>query len=159
MIGVNRISEKGSTGPNHRRSHWQRTTERIRQASDIVQIIGGHVKLRKTGARYTGLCPFHSEKTPSFTVCPQRQSFRCFGCQAHGDVFNFIARIEGTDFRNARRRLADLASIALQDDRFTRKDSRAWAAERRATDRDLPGETDWPNIGQHCTTKYMKTNE
>jgi DNA primase len=66
--------------------------EEIRTAADIVQVIGEHVQLKKAGENFTGLCPFHNEKTPSFTVFPQKQTFKCFGCGEHGDVFSFLMK-------------------------------------------------------------------
>ena len=66
------------------------TRERIRAASDIVEIIGGYIPLKKAGMNFTALCPFHKEKTPSFNVNAQKQIFRCFGCGKGGDVFTFV---------------------------------------------------------------------
>jgi hypothetical protein len=112
--------------------------ERVREASDIVRIIGGYVALRKAGPRHTGLCPFHHEKTPSFSVDPNRRRFHCFGCGTDGDLFTFIQRIESVDFRGAICRLAQLAGIALQPDHeLAPEDAMRWAAERRAFERDL----------------------
>ena len=72
--------------------------EEIRDAADIVQVIGEHVQLRKSGANFTGLCPFHSEKTPSFTVFPQTKTFKCFGCGESGDVFEFLMKQKNLSF-------------------------------------------------------------
>src|SRR2546425_6394880 len=67
----------------------------LKQQADIVRIVGEYVKLKKAGAQnYWGLCPFHNEKTPSFAVHATRQFFHCFGCQASGDVFSFVQKIE-----------------------------------------------------------------
>ena len=89
--------------------------ERVRDASDIVAIIGERVRLKRQGKNYIGLCPFHQEKTPSFTVSPEKQLFYCFGCQVGGDVFKFIELWEKTDFRGALEILADRAGIALRE--------------------------------------------
>lgn len=94
----------------------QDTRERIRTASDIVEIIGNYVPLKKAGANFTALCPFHKEKTPSFNVNPQRQIFRCFGCGKGGDVFTFVQEYEGIGFMDAIRRLAERAKIPLEMD-------------------------------------------
>ena len=67
----------------------------IQQASDIIQIISEHVHLKQSGRNFTGLCPFHSEKTPSFTVNPEKKLFKCFGCGEGGTVFQFIMKQEG----------------------------------------------------------------
>ena len=91
-------------------------TDRIRQASDIADVVGRFVALKHAGRVLKGLCPFHAEKTPSFTVNPERQIFKCFGCGAGGDVFKFIQLHEHMSFLEARRWLADRAGIALESD-------------------------------------------
>jgi len=71
----------------------------VKQQADIVRIVGEYVKLKKAGAqKYSGLCPFHNEKTPSFSVHATRQFFHCFGCGASGDVFSFVQKIENITF-------------------------------------------------------------
>src|SRR5437773_2035811 len=90
------------------------TREQIRAASDIVDVIGSYVPLKRAGANFVALCPFHKEKTPSFNVNPQRQIFHCFGCHKGGDVFTFVKEFESIDFPEAVRRLADRAKIPLQ---------------------------------------------
>ena len=75
--------------------------EEIRTRADIVEIIGAHVRLKRAGRNFVGLCPFHNEKTPSFSVNPERGFFHCFGCGAGGTVFNFIMRTEGLNFPEA----------------------------------------------------------
>ncbi|MCG2750374.1 MAG: CHC2 zinc finger domain-containing protein [Desulfobacteraceae bacterium] len=73
----------------------------IKQSIDILGVISEAVQLRKTGKNFIGLCPFHSEKTPSFIVNPERQRFHCFGCGEGGDVFDFIQKLHGFSFREA----------------------------------------------------------
>jgi DNA primase len=90
------------------------TLERIRAASDIVDIIGAYLPLKKAGANFTALCPFHKEKTPSFHVNPHRQIFHCFGCHKGGDVFTFVKEYENIGFVDAVRRLAERAKIPLE---------------------------------------------
>jgi DNA primase len=92
------------------------TLERIRSASDIVDVIGSYLPLKKTGANFTALCPFHKEKTPSFNVNPHRQIFHCFGCHKGGDVFTFVKEYENIGFVDAVRRLAERAKIPLEFD-------------------------------------------
>ncbi|MBT5928397.1 MAG: DNA primase, partial [Verrucomicrobia bacterium] len=88
--------------------------EQIRQASDIVEIISSYVPLKRAGATFKALCPFHNEKTPSFNVNPQRQTFHCFGCHKGGDVFTFVREYESLSFAEAAERLADRARIPLE---------------------------------------------
>lgn len=88
--------------------------ETVKQQADIVRVVGDYVKLRKAGAQnFSGLCPFHSEKTPSFSVHATRQFFYCFGCAAKGDVFAFIQKIENITFPEAVRLIAQKLGIAL----------------------------------------------
>jgi DNA primase len=93
------------------------TREQIRAANDIVDIIGTYVRLKRSGANFTGLCPFHKERTPSFNVNPHLQIFKCFGCQKGGDVFSFIMEYESVDFPEALKRLADRAKIPIEFER------------------------------------------
>jgi DNA primase len=90
------------------------TLERIRAASDIVDVIGSYLPLKKAGANFTALCPFHKEKTPSFNVNPHRQIFHCFGCHKGGDVFTFVKEYENIGFVDAVRRLAERARIPIE---------------------------------------------
>ena len=85
----------------------------IRDAADIIQVIGQHVQLRKAGRNWKGLCPFHGEKTPSFNVSPDKGFFHCFGCQKHGDVFTFIMELEGKSFVEAAEQLANRFGIEV----------------------------------------------
>lgn len=90
------------------------TLERIRGASDIVDVIGSYLPLKRAGANFVALCPFHKEKSPSFNVNPTRQIFHCFGCHKGGDVFTFVKEYESIDFPEAVKRLADRAKIPLE---------------------------------------------
>ena len=88
--------------------------ETVKQQADIVRIVGDYVKLKKTGAQnYSGLCPFHNEKTPSFSVHATRQFYHCFGCGLSGDVFSFVQKIENITFPEAVRAVAQKLGIAL----------------------------------------------
>ncbi len=88
--------------------------EQIRAASDIVEVIGGYLPLKRAGANFVALCPFHREKSPSFNVHPARQIFHCFGCHKGGDVFTFVKEYESIGFLDAVRRLAERANIVLE---------------------------------------------
>jgi len=90
------------------------TREQIRAASDIVDIIGSYLPLKKNGANFTALCPFHKEKSPSFNVNAQKQIYHCFGCGKGGDVFEFVKEYESIGFMDAVRRLAERAKIPLE---------------------------------------------
>jgi len=92
------------------------TLEQVRAASDIVDVISAVVPLKRAGASFTALCPFHREKTPSFHVNPRKQTFHCFGCGKGGDVFAFVRDYESLDFVEAVKRLAERARIPLQFD-------------------------------------------
>ncbi|HWC60221.1 MAG TPA: DNA primase, partial [Verrucomicrobiae bacterium] len=87
--------------------------ERIRAASDVVDVIGSYLPLKRAGANWVALCPFHKEKSPSFNVNPHKQIFYCFGCHKGGDVFTFVKEYENIDFVEAVKRLADRAKIPL----------------------------------------------
>ncbi len=87
--------------------------EEVRSATDIVEIIGTHVQLKRRGKNYTGLCPFHVEKTPSFSVSAEKQMFYCFGCGKGGNAFSFMMEYEKVSFQEAVRALAEKAGIAL----------------------------------------------
>jgi len=90
------------------------TLEQVRAASDIVEIIGGYIPLKRNGANFVALCPFHREKTPSFNVSANKQFFHCYGCHKGGDVFTFVKEYENIDFPDAVRRLAERAHIVLE---------------------------------------------
>src|ERR1700722_11477655 len=92
------------------------TLEQIRSASDIVDVIGSYIPLKRAGANFTALCPFHKEKTPSFNVNPQKQIFHCFGCHKGGDIFTFVKEYENIEFPDAVRRLAKRPKIPRQMD-------------------------------------------
>ena len=89
------------------------TIEEVRQANDIVDVISQYVHLKRSGRNFFGLCPFHNEKSPSFSVSPDKQIFHCFGCGVGGNVFTFLTKIEGINFVDAVQTLAERASIQL----------------------------------------------
>jgi len=92
------------------------TLEQIAAANDIVDVIGSYFPVKRAGSAFKALCPFHQEKTPSFTINPQRQRFHCFGCGEGGSVFDFVAKYENVDFPTAARRLAERANIPIVEE-------------------------------------------
>jgi DNA primase len=91
--------------------------ERVKQAVDIVDLVGSHIQLRRQGRNYVGLCPWHDDTRPSLQVNPERQSFKCWVCDIGGDVFSFVMKIEGVEFREALQMLADRAGIQIEKPR------------------------------------------
>jgi DNA primase len=106
-------------------------SQTVKQQADIVKVIEGYIRLRKAGAQnYTGLCPFHKEKSPSFSVHAVRQFYHCFGCQASGDVFSFVAKIENVGFPEAVRIVAGKCGIPLPKREFSSPEEAAGARQR-----------------------------
>ena len=93
--------------------------EEVRSRNDIVDVISGYVKLQRKGSSYFGLCPFHNEKSPSFSVSPGKQMYYCFGCGAGGNVFTFIMEYENYSFPEALKMLADRAGITLPEQDYS----------------------------------------
>ena len=111
--------------------------ERVREATDIVELVGSYVSLRRAGRNFTGLCPWHDDSRPSLQINPERQTYRCWVCDVGGDVFNFLMRMERLEFREALEQLADRAGIDLprrggpsSDERATLWKTLEWAAGR-----------------------------
>lgn len=96
--------------------------ELIKQRADILEIVGEQVQLTRSGSSFKGLCPFHKEKTPSFFVYPDTGTYFCFGCQARGDVFNWVMQTEGLDFKEALEKLAKKYNVTLNTKTFVKKD-------------------------------------
>ncbi|HEX2473358.1 MAG TPA: CHC2 zinc finger domain-containing protein [Lacipirellulaceae bacterium] len=93
------------------------TKEQVRQAIDIVELVGSYVQLRRQGRNFVGLCPWHDDSRPSLQVNPERQSFKCWVCDIGGDVFSFVMKAEGLEFREALEMLAERAGVSLQRSR------------------------------------------
>jgi DNA primase len=101
---------------------YQSAKEEIKRAADIAEFIGQFVQLKKAGRNYVGLCPFHSEKAPSFTVSPERQTFHCFGCKKGGDIFSFWMEYHGATFPEAFKDLAESYQVAIPEGPVSQKD-------------------------------------
>ena len=99
----------------------QEIIEEVRLQNDIVDVISEYLPLKQKGTSYFGLCPFHNEKTPSFSVNSERQFYYCFGCGAGGNVYTFIMQMENDTFPEAVRRLADRAHIILPEPQYTQQ--------------------------------------
>ena len=104
------------------------SVDRVKQAADIVEVISAHTDLRRQGARYVGLCPFHDERTPSFSVEPQEKLDHCFGCGVGGDVIKFVEEKDGLNFAEAVELLADRYGVELEREQ---EDPRAEARRQR----------------------------
>jgi DNA primase len=101
---------------------FQSAKDEIKRAADIVELVGQFVQLKKAGKNYLGLCPFHSERDPSFTVSPAKQMFHCFGCKKGGDIFAFWMAYHQVDFSQAFRDLADKYQVQLPEQKFSSGD-------------------------------------
>ena len=88
--------------------------DEIKAKVDLVEVIASYLPLKKSGRNFSALCPFHGEKTPSFMVSAERQAYKCFGCGESGDVFTFLEKMEGWDFREALEELAKKAGVTLK---------------------------------------------
>ena len=97
------------------------TIERILDAAQIADVVQEFVPLKKRGVNLLGLCPFHNEKTASFFISQTRQNFYCFGCGEKGDIFSFVEKFEGLDFKGALETLANRAGVELKDFRKEEK--------------------------------------
>jgi DNA primase len=106
--------------------------DRVKQQADIVRVVGEYVRLKKTGKDFSGLCPFHQEKTPSFTVSPIKQIFYCFGCGKGGDIFNFVMGMEKCEFPEALKIVAEKSGIALPTPRERSPEERKENQQRSA---------------------------
>jgi DNA primase len=101
----------------------QETIDRILAAIDIVELIGSHVTLKKVGQNFQGLCPFHNEKTPSFSVSPDKQMFRCFGCSEIGNAITFVKKHLNLPFPQAVKFLAEKAGISIVTEEDKRREA------------------------------------
>ena len=95
--------------------------EEVRVKNDIVDVISGYVRIQKKGSNYMGLCPFHNEKSPSFSVSGSKQIFHCFGCGAGGNVFTFLMTYENFTFPEAVKELADRAGVSLPEVEYSQE--------------------------------------
>src|SRR6266571_2245322 len=133
---AHRVSLTSLPSPNERKIESAMGTipsesiEQIAAANDIVEVIGSYFPLKRAGANFKALCPFHQEKTPSFHVSPQRQTFHCFGCGVGGSVFRFVMEYEHVDFPSAVRKLAARVGIPIMEERASGDEDRQHEARR-----------------------------
>ena len=107
------MGEQDALASTRFQKYSQELLAKIRAGVDIIDVISEHVVLRKSGSNYSGLCPFHSERTPSFSVSEVKQFYHCFGCKRSGDVFRFVQEVHGLTFPQAIEELAERARIPL----------------------------------------------
>src|SRR6201984_1321387 len=105
---------------------------KVKQQADIVRVVGEYVRLKKSGANFTGLCPFHAEKSPSFAVHPTKQIYHCFGCGVGGDVFKFVMELDKCAFPEAIRIVAEKCGIAIPKPRERSPEERVENQQRGA---------------------------
>jgi DNA primase len=128
-----RVSGKGGGEPPHSKmAEAGSFADRVKQQADIVRVVGEYVRLKKSGQNFTGLCPFHGEKTPSFAVHPVKQIFHCFGCGKGGDVFSFVMEMEKCPFPEAVRIVAEKCGIAIPRPRERSPEEREENQQRAA---------------------------
>ena len=118
--------------------HSETTISAIKNAVDIVALVGEYLPLRRVGTRYKALCPFHDDHNPSLELNPERQSYKCWSCGAGGDIFDFVKNHEHVDFPEALRMLADRAGIVLETLDGRRRCSRR-GRRRPISSRSTPG--------------------
>ena len=120
------------------------SVEAVKSAAEILPLVEDYVRLRKAGGTYKGLCPFHQEKTPSFTVSPARGTFKCFGCGEGGDAIAFVEKLEQVDFVGAIETLAQRFGVQIEYEEISPEADRdaqaqgaparsCWSARRRST--------------------------
>src|SRR5690625_2446637 len=126
--------------------------DQVRKANDIVEVIGEYVQLKKQGRNFFGLCPFHGEKTPSFSVTQDKQIFYCFGCKKGGNIFTFLMELEGMSFSDAVKMLADRSGIELPQ--FTNE--RSSMSKKQL---DLLAAYDWLAKLYHHILRYTKEGQ
>ncbi|HSI12572.1 MAG TPA: CHC2 zinc finger domain-containing protein, partial [Chthoniobacter sp.] len=105
--------------------------DQIIAANDVVDVIGSYFPLKRAGPVYKAICPFHAEKTPSFSVNPRMQIFKCFGCGAAGSVIRFVMNYENLDFVSAAKKLAERAGIKLEQSEMSAEDQARYSMRRR----------------------------
>jgi DNA primase len=107
------------------------TIEQITASNDIVEVVSGYIPLKRAGVMWKALCPFHQERSPSFSVNPQRQIFKCFGCGAGGSVIRFVMTYENLDFVSAAKKLAERAGIKIVEAEMSAEDTARYGMRRR----------------------------
>src|SRR5262245_5457664 len=129
-FGIAPRAKRGKNNQSRMGTIPSETIEQIAAANDIAEVIGSYFPLKRAGANFKALCPFHQEKTPSFMVSPSRQTFHCFGCGAGGSVFRFVMEYEHVDFPAAVRKLAARAGITIVEERGGGDENRQYETRR-----------------------------
>jgi DNA primase len=109
------------------------SVEAVKSTAEILPLVEDYVRLRKAGGTYKGLCPFHQEKTPSFTVSPARGTYKCFGCGEGGDAISFVEKMEQVDFVGAIESLGKRFGVELEYEASSPEADRCWSVLRRST--------------------------
>ena len=132
-----------------------KNVEEVKSRMNIVDVVGEYVRLTKAGANWKGLCPFHHEKTPSFTVNEEKQIFHCFGCTKGGDVLTFIQEIESLEFREALKMLAEKAGVELEEYKSQNTDSKKIILEILELGTKFYETQLWKGVGKDKILKYL----
>ena len=133
--------------------------EEVRMKNDIVDVISGYVKLQKKGANYFGLCPFHNEKSPSFSVSPGKQMYYCFGCGAGGNVLTFVMEYENYTFKEALQSLADRAGVTLPKMEYSKEAREQAELEKRKQELERMLQEKLPGLKRHLKAFPQMTSK
>lgn len=129
--------------------------DQVKENLSITDVVATYIRLEKSGGQFRARCPFHNERTPSFYVSPERKSFHCFGCQAHGDIFTFVEKIENIPFFEALKILADRAGVELTNSQKNKEDTRLITLLKDATEHFEKNLTDSPEAMKYLLDRGL----